>query len=284
MLRLLLMRLSQLPARRTDGVWPRKCCAVLCGTLASPRSWRTAISLVKTTDDVGLMLADPGARLLALWGMRDRWWRLGQDAAEEEAQGPSASGRTPEGIRVLNAATSAARPYPLVQAMLLVALRVQLDLLLALTEVAVGSPSRYGLSKLPDPLQSAARALRKQPAAEALPWLAQQTVWHWRGSLRRSDLPHLAADAGLSPEAAFSVLNVASQLYRNWTAVMAPEESLRRKNKRREQELLARPVVHVSAVPGLLRTTRRRPPKSAADSSAPNGGLNQRPEDLPHFL
>lgn len=110
MLRLLLMRLSQLPARRTDGVWPRKCCAVLCGTLASPRSWRTAISLVKTTDDVGLMLADPGARLLALWGMRDRWWRLGQDAAEEEAQGPSASGRTPEGIRVLNAATSAARP------------------------------------------------------------------------------------------------------------------------------------------------------------------------------
>ena len=50
---------------------------------------------------------------------------------------------------------------------------------------------------------SAARALRKQPAAEALPWLAQQTAWHWGGMLRRSDLARLAADAGLAAEAAF---------------------------------------------------------------------------------
>jgi hypothetical protein len=208
------------------------------------------------------MLADPGARLLALWAMRDRWWRLGYEAAEEEAQGIGASARTPEGDRVVNEATSSARAHPLVQAMLLAGLRVQLDVLLALTELAVGSPSRYRISKLPAPLLSAAGALRMQPAAEALPWLAQQTAWHWGGVLRRSDLAQLAADAGLSADAAFAVLNVAGQLYRNWKTVMAPEESLRRRNKRREQELLARPVVHVSAVPGLLRTTRRRVPKS----------------------
>jgi hypothetical protein len=80
--------------------------------------------------------------------------------------------------------------------------------------------------------------------------------------LSRTDLAQLAADAGLSADAAFSVLNVAGQLYRNWKTEMPSEESLRRTNKRREQELLAQPVVHVSAVPGLLRTTRQRVPKA----------------------
>jgi hypothetical protein len=44
-----------------------------------------AAHLIKAIDDVGMTLADPGARLLAVWAMRDRWWQSGQDAAEEEA-------------------------------------------------------------------------------------------------------------------------------------------------------------------------------------------------------
>jgi hypothetical protein len=46
-----------------------------------------AASIMRATDDVGLQIADPGARLLALWDMRSSWQRLGRLAAEEEVQG-----------------------------------------------------------------------------------------------------------------------------------------------------------------------------------------------------
>jgi hypothetical protein len=221
-----------------------------------------AAHLMKATDDVGLQLADPGARLLALWAMRGRWQRLGQQAAEEEAQGAGASGHTPEGNRILTEAGRSARAHPLVQAMLLAGLRVQLDILLALTELSVGSPSRHHIDELPDPLPHTCRALRRLPSAEALPWLAQQVVWHWGGTLRRPDLTAFAADAGLPAEAAFALLNVASRLHRNWHAAMPPEATLHRKSKRREQALLSRPVVRVRGTPGLLHTIRQRLPSA----------------------
>jgi hypothetical protein len=220
-----------------------------------------AAHLIKATDDVGLTVADPGARLLALWAMRDRWQRLGQEAAEEQAQGIGGSARTPEGDRIVAEAGRSATAHPLVQAMLLAGLRVQLDILLALTEIAAGPPSRHSVHALPMPLLRAARALRRLPAAGTLPWLAQQTVWHWAGSLRRADLAQLATEAELSADSAFALLHVAGQLYRNWKTDMPPEETLRRRSKRREQALLAQPVVQVDTAPGLLHTTRRRVPK-----------------------
>lgn len=209
-----------------------------------------------------LQLADPGARLLALWAMRGRSQRLGQQAAEEEAQGAGASRHTPEGNRILGEAARSARAHPLVQAMLLAGLRVQLDILPAITELSVGSPSRHHIDDLPDPLPHTCRALRRLPSAEALPWLAQQVVWHWGGTLRRPDLAALAAGAELPAEAAFALLKAASRLHRNWHAATPPEATLHRKNKRREQALLARPVVRVDGTPGLLRTMRQRLPSA----------------------
>ncbi|MEH1054956.1 hypothetical protein V6U89_07040 [Micromonospora sp. CPCC 206171] len=194
-----------------------------------------AAYLIKACDDVGLMVADPGARLLALWAMRDRWWWLGQDAAEEEAQGIGGSARTPDGDRIVAEAGKSIKAYPIVQAMLLAGLRVQLDILLALTEIAIGSSSRYRLRDLPVRLALAARAVRQLPAPEAVPWLTQQTVWHWGGVLDRRDLAQLATEAGLSTDAVFSVFPVVGRLFRNWKADMPPEETLRRKSKRREQ-------------------------------------------------
>jgi len=220
-----------------------------------------AAHLIKATDDVGLMVADPGARLLALWAMRDRWQRLGQEAAEEQAQGIGGSARTPEGASIVAEAGRSPTAHPLVQALLLAGLRVQLDILLALTEIAAGAPSRHSIETLPTPLLRAARALRRLPTAGTLPWLAQQTVWHWGGTLRRSDLAQLAIEAEVSADAAFALLHVADRLYRNWKTDMPAEETLRRRSKHREQALLAQPVVQVDAAPGLLRTTRRRVPR-----------------------
>jgi hypothetical protein len=79
--------------------------------------------LIKAIDDVGLTLADPGARLIAVWAMRDRWWQLGQDAAEEEVQGIGGSTRTRDGDRIVAEAGASVSAHPLVQAMLLAGLR-----------------------------------------------------------------------------------------------------------------------------------------------------------------
>jgi hypothetical protein len=233
-----------------------------------------AAHLMKATDDVGLHLADPGARLLALWSMRDFWRRLGSLAAEEETQGAGAYGRTPEGERILSEAGRLKDAYPLVQAMQLAALRVQLDILLALTEMSVGCPSRYHIDELPQPLRNSCRLLQQLSSPQALPWLAQQTVWHWGGTLQRPDLPALAADAALPADVVFGLLRVANQLYSNWYARMPPEDSLRRRNKRREKELLAEPVVRVSGTPGLLNSIRRRvrAPRPSAKSEQYGGG------------
>jgi len=137
----------------------------------------------------------------------------------------------------------------------------------ALTELSVGSPSRHQIDELPAPLRHASQSLRKLPSAEILPWLAQQAVWHWGGTLRRPDLTALAAYARLPAEAAFALLNVAGQLHGNWHTAMPPEATLHRKSKRREQALLARPVVRVRGTPGLLHTIRQRLPSAAPTSS-----------------
>ncbi len=222
-----------------------------------------AAHLLKSTDDVGLMVADPGARLFALWAMRGAWQQLGQEAAEEQWQGIGGSARTAEGKRIVTEAGRSVTAHPLVQSMLLAGLRIQLDVLLALTEIAMGVPSRHRLNTLPAPLARAARELRRNSAAGALPWLAQQAVWRWGGTLRRPDLAQLATDAGLSVDMAFSLLEVVGKLYRSWKTDMPPEETLRRSNKRREQRLFAQPVLQVVGAPGLLRGYRRRRPASA---------------------
>jgi hypothetical protein len=223
--------------------------------------------LIRATDDVGLMVADPGARLLALWGMRSRWQRLGHEAAEEQAHGVGGSLRSQDGLRIVEEAGRSTTAHPMVQAMLLAGLHVQLDILLALAEIAGGAPSRHKVESLPAPLRRAARALQQLPSAGALPWLAQQTVWHCGGILRRPNLKELATRVDLPIEIAFAQLQVAGRLYRTWKADMPPAETLRRKNKRREQVLLDTPVVSVAAVPGILRSVHRRSSKTAGSET-----------------
>lgn len=218
--------------------------------------------LLRTLDDIGLHLSDPRARAGALWATRRDWAALRFDAAEEVAQGPGHSGRTPEGAGVLGRASMSRVTHPLVQAQMLLVTRVQLEITLAVVELAVAGSHIAAEGKLPAAVARVLHRLAQDGVSPQLALLVQQVIWHWGGSLRRWELDVIAAEFALEPKDAFRQLNILSELFRpDWKTSMPPLASLVRKNKKRQLELATRPVFDAASTPGLLRSCRRRIPR-----------------------
>lgn len=254
--------LSALSAASAAATRRRKANEFLASELKRPGHSVVLIGaghLVKSLNDATLNFADPSARLLALWALRDEWRDLRRQAAEEEAQGPGASGVTQEGNNVLAAASNRARRYPLVQALMLVALRAQLEILLALTELTVSGGRNQTANPLPPALLRAGRDLSRTAAPEALPVVAQQLVWHWGGILRSHELTALALEAALPADEVFRLLQVAAELFKDWQSESLQPKGINSKDLRRHLHARTRvPVFRVSSVPAIVRLGRRQ--------------------------
>jgi hypothetical protein len=221
--------------------------------------------IVRTLDDIRLHLAEPQARARALWTTRRDWSSLRLDAAEEAAHGPGHAGRTPEGALVFQRASNTRGEHSRVQAHMLLATRVQLELVLAIVEVAVaGGPDET--RPFPVRLGRTVRRLTQLGVTPQFASVVQQIMWHWGGHLRRWELDAVAAESGLRPEDLFLQLSTLTELFKpDWRTSMPPLRALRRKNKKRQLDAASAPVFDAQWVPGMLRSCRRRVPTPTDD-------------------
>lgn len=162
---------------------------------------------------------------------------------------------------MLGRASQSFGAHPLVQAQMLLVTRVQLEITLAVVELAVAGSHNAAAGRLPAAVARALHGLAQARVSPQLALLVQQVIWYSGGSLRRWELDVIAADLELKPEEVFLQLRVLSELFRgDWKAFMPSLASLVRKNNKRQLDLVTRPVFQAASTPGLLRSCRRNTP------------------------